>query len=122
MRPSTPHSPGLRRTAAAVLAALMLAPAAGFAEDEKTEGEAADQPAVPVEKHWYDTLVRNTDIGVDLIVIRPLAAITLAAGAILFVPAAVMTAPNGKDSLLDAYGRFVREPGEYFYSRPLGEF
>jgi hypothetical protein len=64
----------------------------------------------------------DLDVAVDLAVIRPLAAVTLAAGAALFVPAVIMTAPNGVDSMRDAYDRFVREPGEYFYSRPLGEF
>ena len=46
----------------------------------------------------------------------------LYAGIVLFIPAVIMTSPNGKDSMKDAYDRFVREPGEYFATRPLGEF
>ena len=54
--------------------------------------------------------------------LRPLSLVTLVAGAMLFLPAALMTAPNGMDSVADAYERFVNEPGEYFWGRPLGEF
>jgi hypothetical protein len=103
-----------------MLCAWLLAPAMGSA----AEGEgAAEKPApAPIQSHWYDVLMHNTDVGVDLILVRPLAAVTLAAGAALFVPAAIMTAPNGRDSIRDAYQRFVGEPGEYFLARPLGEF
>ncbi len=121
MRHPTSQSP-LRRIAAALLVSCLIAPSAGWAEEEGGEGEAEQVPVPPVEKHWYDPVLRNTDIGVDLLLVRPLAAVTLAAGAALFVPAAVMTSPNGFESMRDAYERFVREPGEYFYSRPLGEF
>ncbi len=138
MRQSTPPSP-VRRIAAALLVAGLLVPAPGWAADEETpaeetaaettaeegttaeEAEGEEAPA-PAEKHWYTPVVHNTDIGIDLVLIRPMAAITLVAGALLYVPAVIMTAPNGKESMGDAYERFVREPGEYFYSRPLGEF
>ena len=100
----------------------VVAPAPGFAaEDEAAEEEQPPAPA-PVEAHWYDPVVHNTNVGVDLLVIRPLAAVTLAAGAALFVPAAIMTSPNCWDSIKDAYQRFIAEPTEYFISRPLGEF
>ncbi len=105
--------------------AAVVAPAPGFAaEDEAAQDEAAaEQPApAPVEQRWYDPVVHNLNVGVDLIVIRPLAAVTLLAGAALFVPAVIMTSPNGWDSMKDAYQRFVNEPGEYLISRPLGEF
>ena len=106
------------RIAAVVLIAALLAPIAGpAAEDE----EEAVEPA-PVEQHWYDGPLRDFDVAFDLIVIRPLAAVTWGAGAALLVPASIMTAPNGWDSVKEAYDRLVREPGDYFYSRPLGEF
>ena len=105
--------------------AAFCAPAPVFADDE-TSATAADaeppEPPAPVEKHWYDVVLHNFDIGVDLLIIRPLAGVTLAAGAALFIPAVIMTSPNGKEGIKDAYDRFVREPGEYFASRPLGEF
>ena len=74
------------------------------------------------DSSWYDQPLRFFDQTVDLIVIRPLAGLALATGAVLFVPAAILTAPNGMESIEDAYARFIGEPGEYFYSRPLGEF
>lgn len=114
----------MRRIAAAVLVSWLAglsAPAVSSGAEDKAEAEKGPPPA-PIPTHWYDPLLRNTDIGVDLIVVRPLAAVTLAAGAVLFVPAAIMTAPNGWASIRDAYQRFVAEPGEYFFTRPLGEF
>ena len=96
-------------------------PAPAAAGEGSVEEEAAPAPE-PVRQHWYDPLVHNANIGVDLIVVRPLSAVTLAVGAALFVPAAIMTSPNGWDSVKDAYQRFVDEPVEYFARRPLGEF
>jgi hypothetical protein len=118
------HRPSpVLRIAAAVLAVAWLAmPAPGLAADEDAKADAEPPPPAPVERHWYDSLVHNTDVGIDLIVIRPLAAVTLVAGAVLFVPAAAITSPNGWDSIKEAYQRFVGEPAEYFASRPLGEF
>jgi hypothetical protein len=116
-------SPVLRIAAVVLLGAWLaglIPPARGSAAEDEAD---TDEPApVPVESHWYDSLVHNTNVGVDLLVIRPLAGITLAAGAVLFVPAAIMTAPNGWESMKEAYQRFVGEPSEYFASRPLGEF
>jgi hypothetical protein len=108
------------RFAAGILIAVLLAPIAGSAAED-AEAEAAPEPP-PLEHHWYDDAVRQFDVGFDLVVIRPLAFVTWAAGTGLFLPAAIMTAPNGWDSVKEAYDRFVREPGDYVYSRPLGEF
>jgi len=106
------------RTAA--LCAGLLMPAAGSAAED---GSGVEPPArAPVPAHWYDVLLHNTDVGIDLLVVRPLSAVTLGAGAALFVPAVIMTAPNGRDSIHDAYQRFVGEPSDYFLNRPLGEF
>jgi len=122
MRQATSRSP-VRPLLAGLLLAALCAPAPVWADEGTSEsGDAAEEPPPPVEQHWYTSTMRDVDIGVDLIVIRPLAAVTAACGAALFVPAAILTSPNGKDGIKDAYDRFVREPGEYFYSRPLGEF
>ncbi|TMA24181.1 MAG: hypothetical protein E6J87_24305 [Deltaproteobacteria bacterium] len=118
MRQTTSPS-AFSRIAAALLIAGLLAPATGLAAEQSTD----DQPApAPVEPHGYDAVLHSADVTVDLLVVRPLAAVTFLAGAALFLPAAVMTSPNGTDSIHDAYERFIREPGEYAYSRPLGEF
>jgi hypothetical protein len=122
MRQATPSRSvfGLvSRIVAALSIALLIAPTQGWAADDE---KADEPPPPPIQRHWYDPVLHQTDIGVDLMLIRPLAGITLVAGALLFVPAALITAPNGTDSIRDAYDRFLREPGEYFYSRPLGEF
>jgi hypothetical protein len=95
--------------------------AAPAPEAEPAPDAEAQPAAAPAEANWSDAALRNTNVAMDLIVIRPLAAFTLGAGAILFLPAALMTAPNGWDSVKEAYQRFVFEPAEYFYSRPLGE-
>ena len=132
MRQATSRSP-VRRIVAGLLLAAFCAPAPVWAADEpaaaeesapaeQSDAESEVPPPPPVEKHWYDLPLRNFDIIFDLLIIRPCAGVTAAAGAALFVPAVMLTAPNGKDSIKDAYERFVREPGEYFASRPLGEF
>lgn len=79
--------------------------------------------AVHAEKsRWYDGPVRALDVTVDVVVVRPLAALTLACGAILFVPAALLSAPSGRDVIEEAWERFVTTPGEQVWERPLGEF
>ena len=115
---------------AGLLFAALCAPAPVWAADEESpageeSGSAEDSetpPPAPIEKHWYDAPLHNFDIIADLCVIRPLAGVTAAAGVVLFIPAVILTSPNGTDSMKDAYERFVREPGEYFAKRPLGEF
>jgi hypothetical protein len=89
-----------------------------FAAADKAESEKA--PPAPIATHRYDSLLRNTDTDIDLIVVWP--AVTLGANAVLFVPAAIMTAANGWASIRGAYQRLVGEPGEYCSSCPLGEF
>ena len=128
MRHANLRSP-VRRVVAGLVFAAICAPAPVWAKDEPAAAESAEAsdeaeavPPPPVERRWYHEVEREADVAFDLVIIRPFAGITAAAGAILFVPAAILTAPNGKDSIKEAYERFVREPGEYFISRPLGEF
>ena len=46
----------------------------------------------------------------------------MAVGAVLFVPAALLTAPNGLDSVKMALEFFVTEPANSVFQRPLGDF
>jgi hypothetical protein len=110
------------RIAATLLIAGLLAPALARAAEDEPEPAQASLPDPAVGERWYDQPLRMADQVVDLIVIRPLSALTLLAGAGLFIPAAALSAPNGMEGIRDAYERFVSEPGEYFWSRPLGEF
>jgi hypothetical protein len=107
------------RVAAVAAVAALLVPALSYAEEGSEDVSAAPLMG---ESHWYDTPLRFFDQTFDLIVVRPLSAVTLGTGAALFVGTAILTAPNGIDGISDAYDRFIREPGEYFWSRPLGEF
>ena len=43
-------------------------------------------------------------------------------GGILFVPAALLTAPSGEASVKTAWRHFVLDPAERIFQRPLGDF
>lgn len=101
---SRPHRTA--RLAAFALVALLALPGAVHAE----------------KRRWYDRPLRALDVTVDVAVVRPLAALTLGLGAVLFVPAALLSAPGGRDAIQEAWERFVQHPGEQVWERPLGEF
>jgi hypothetical protein len=104
------------RIAAVVAIAALLSPALAQAADVGAGPDLVRDP------HWYTGPLRGFDQAFDLIVVRPLSAITLGTGVALFVGTAILTAPNGIEGINDSYDRFVREPYEYFSLRPLGEF
>jgi len=58
----------------------------------------------------------------DVVVLRPLGLCQAAVGAALFVPAAVVTAPGGKDAVEEAWEMFVVVPAKNVFQRPLGDF
>jgi hypothetical protein len=60
--------------------------------------------------------------GFDVVILRPLGLVAAAVGAGLFVPVALVTAPNGLDSLQSALTIFVTEPAKSVFLRPLGDF
>lgn len=57
----------------------------------------------------------------DLVVLRPLGLAGLSVGAVLFVPAAALSAAD-PDSFEDAKELFLLHPAENVFSRRLGEF
>ncbi len=57
-----------------------------------------------------------------MVILRPLGLVAAAVGAVLFVPAAILTAPGGRDSIEEAWDLFVLVPGKFVFERPLGEF
>lgn len=61
------------------------------------------------------------DVGFDLLVLRPLSAFGLAAGAVLFVPAVIFTAPGGSEGVKDSLDVFVETPWRDLADRPLGD-
>lgn len=97
-----------RRLAALALTAALLAPGPGWAQAEEDPG--------------YGGLRRGADIVFDVLVLRPVAALTLAVGAGLFVPVAWMASPGGPDMVEEGWERFVLRPGQQLWGRPLGEF
>lgn len=62
------------------------------------------------------------DVIVDAVIVRPFAAVGTAVGAILFVPAAALSAPGGMQAIRNAADHFVLIPWDYVVNRPLGEF
>jgi hypothetical protein len=60
--------------------------------------------------------------GFDVVILRPLGLVATAVGAVLFVPALLLTAPNGLDSVRSALKIFVTEPAKSVFQRPLGDF
>ena len=61
-------------------------------------------------------------IAFDLLIVRPLGFVAVAVGAVLFLPAALITAPMGRDSVETAKESFVTVPTNDVFKRPLGEF
>lgn len=56
----------------------------------------------------------------DAMVLRPLGAMGVVLGAALLVPAALVAAPGGTESLDNAYDVFVRMPLDNLINAPLG--
>lgn len=56
----------------------------------------------------------------DAVVLRPLGAATLVMGAGLFVPAVLLGAPGGSESIDNGYDVFIRTPWENLVDAPLG--
>lgn len=58
----------------------------------------------------------------DILVLRPLGFAAAAAGAVAFVPAAILTAPMGMDAIGEAWEHLVEIPTDHVFDRPLGDF
>jgi hypothetical protein len=113
--------PGARISAAmaALLAGLLLlasgAPAQTTPPEAQLDAQLQQEPIEP-------TGLNPAVAAFDVIVVRPLAATALPIGCALFLPAALITAPNGLDSVKEAAEFFVIGPARYVFTRPLGEF
>jgi hypothetical protein len=58
----------------------------------------------------------------DVLIVRPFGLVVVPVGVAAFIPAALLTAPNGLDSLQSALDYFVIGPVNYVFRRPLGDF
>lgn len=109
MRAHRPRSPRL----AAVLAALLLLAAAG-------PSSALDLDAFDVD--WEGSRAQQvTSTALDLMIVRPLATCRVIVGAGLFLPAALLSLPMGREGYDGAYDTFIAEPTEYAFERKMGE-
>ena len=95
------------RAAAVTLIAALLLPGNAYAQEQQPVESKSVNPAVA---------------GFDVVILRPLGLVTLAVGAVAFVPVALLTAANGKDSLQAALEIFVTNPAQNVFQRPLGDF
>jgi hypothetical protein len=104
------------RIGAAVVA--MLAFLLPIGARAQTPPEATLQTQEPIEPKGLNPAVGAFDV----LVVRPLAATALPVGVAFFVPAALLAAPGGRDSVGQALEFFVKAPARYVFTRPLGEF
>ena len=58
----------------------------------------------------------------DAAVLRPLGFTVLLVGSVFFVPVALLTAPNGRESIESAMEILVTGPADAVFKRPLGDF
>ena len=106
--------PGTRVSAAALLAAALV-PALACAEEQDPSGP---------ESGWTKTRERITTgfaVGFDAVVLRPLSAVHLLVGGVLFVPAAALSYFSEPDSLNQARQVFIDVPAENLFQRRLGD-
>jgi hypothetical protein len=96
------RSPIAKRAAALGLGLILIFSAAPVLADDSAEGPS--------------TLDRTF----DAIVLRPLGAVTLLMGAGLFIPAALLGAPGGSESIDNGYDVFILTPWENLVDAPLG--
>ena len=92
----------LSRIAAAAIVVLMigaLSPAAQAMDADDSSAEA---------------------ITVDLLLLRPTGVMGCLFGAVLFIPAAILSLPTGWDNVMDGYELLIREPFHETFQRPLG--
>ncbi len=89
------------------------------------EGSAIAEGSTSGSGRPQNSFVQAFAIGFDVVVLRPLAAVTVVVGTALFVPAALIALVGGKGSkerVSEATELFVTEPFEEAFRRPLGDF
>ncbi len=97
----------MRAAVVTLIAGVLLMPAAARAEEPKP---------VETSRTNYPSAV------FDLLIVRPLGLVVLPVGVAAFIPAALLTAPNGMERLQEALEHFVTSPAKYVFQRKLGEF
>lgn len=106
-----------RRRAGLVLLAGLWLSGPALAQDT---GPTLAEPQPPAT-----TATRALEIagqGADLVFMRPLLAVATVVGAAAFVPVALVSAPQGKHGIKEAWQLLVVAPAQLAFTRPLGEF
>lgn len=73
-----------------------------------------------MERKSYKSTGRAEAYIIDLLVARPIGIVACALGAAGFIASAPFAAMSGSGE--QAVDAFLREPGEYAFTRPLGQF
>jgi hypothetical protein len=94
-------------TLAVAIALVLLLPGTGTAATERTNSAGWQ---------YYSLAV------FDVVAVRPLGVLALAAGMAFVVPVALVTWPSGRDTIDEAIERFVKVPANDVFVRPLGDF
>ena len=68
-----------------------------------------------------DRSEKSTAIIWDALAVRPISFIAMVAGAILFVPVAILTSMGGND-IESVQDTLIKEPWDYTMNRPWGQF
>lgn len=69
-----------------------------------------------------DALRSVIEVGIDIVLVRPLSAVSLFAGVALYAPAVGLSFMDGQSALDEAKEIFVTIPYEYVFERELGDF
>lgn len=107
----------LRALALAMIAGVLL-PTSALAEESKPDATAAAEEVEREQAAGPNPAV----MAFDVVVLRPLGLVVMAVGAGAFVPAAILSAPGGREPVETALQHFVIEPYNAVFVRPLGRF
>ena len=88
------------------------------ASEKAAAPDSESEEAVAPESRTMEIVNKTFDV----VALRPAQAVMAGVGTILFVPAALLASPGGRESIEEALDRFVIIPVESAFQRPLGEF
>ena len=84
---------------------------------------AATPSMAAFEFSWEDSAAeRIATQGVDVVIVRPISLVRAAMGMVLVIPAALLAAPGGQESIDEVLQVFIVEPVNYVFRRRIGEF
>ena len=126
-------SSSLRAAVVTLVAGFVLPASAEPQTETQTEPETQAEPQTQSETQTQEPLeaASQESLGapapsttakvLDALILRPLGLVVVPVGAAAFIPVALLTAPNGMESVKSALELFVTGPANYVFQRPLGE-